>query len=106
MRQTLRCSCARDSLGKDPRVQASAAQPLDTAVRARFEPLLGHDFSNVRVHTDSRAPEGWGAAAFTVGEDVTFGPGWYSPDTASGQRLLAHELTHVVQYAKSPPRTS
>jgi len=65
-----------------------------------MEPRFGHDFSNVRVHTDSKAAESAGAVdalAYTVGRDVVFGAGQYMPGTREGQRLLAHELTHVVQ---------
>jgi outer membrane protein OmpA-like peptidoglycan-associated protein len=67
-----------------------------------MEPRFSHDFSNVRVHTDSRAAESAtavNALAYTVGRDVVFGPGQYMPETAPGRHLLAHELTHVVQQA-------
>lgn len=63
------------------------------------------DFSQVRVHTDGRAAEAaqsLGAAAFTAGRDIVFGPGRYAPGTASGRRLLAHELTHVAQQQAAP----
>lgn len=65
-----------------------------------MERRLGHDFSRVRVHTDSRAVESarsLGARAYTVGSDVVFGAGEYAPSATEGRRLLAHELTHVVQ---------
>ncbi|HYR12440.1 MAG TPA: DUF4157 domain-containing protein, partial [Longimicrobium sp.] len=68
--------------------------------RAFFESRFGSDFSGVRVHTDSRATSTsreLGARAFTVGTDIFFGEGEYRPDSAAGRRLLAHELTHVVQ---------
>ena len=74
--------------------------PLPGSVRSFFEPRLGRDFSGVRVHTDARAAEAArsvNALAYTVGRDVVFGAGQYSPTTTEGQRLLAHELTHVVQ---------
>ncbi|WP_406631757.1 DUF4157 domain-containing protein [Amycolatopsis sp. WGS_07] len=61
---------------------------------------LGQDFSTVRVHADSRAAESaraLGARAYTIGSHIAFGAGQYAPATASGQQLLAHELTHVVQ---------
>jgi hypothetical protein len=77
--------------------QGDTGQPLDASLRARFEPLLGHDLSAVRVHADSSLPETMHAAAFTTGDDLTFAPGYFAPDTAAGQRLIAHELTHVVQ---------
>jgi hypothetical protein len=78
----------------------SPGQPLDTAVRAFMEPRFGCDFSRVRVHTGHRAAESAlsvNALAYTVGKDVVFGAGEYAPGTKVGQRLLAHELTHVVQ---------
>jgi hypothetical protein len=68
--------------------------------RSFMEARLGHDFSRVRVHTGERAAaaaDSVQARAFTVGSDVVFGAGEYRPGTQSGRRLLAHELTHVVQ---------
>lgn len=81
-------------------VLRSPGQPLDHATRAFMEPRLGHDFSEVRVHTDARAADSSRAVeahAYTVGRDMVFGAGQYSPRTREGRRLLAHELTHVVQ---------
>ena len=75
-------------------------RPLDDPTRDFMEPRFGHDFSKVRIHTDERAAESArsvGALAYTVGRDVVFGAGRYQPGTAEGRRLLAHELTHVVQ---------
>jgi hypothetical protein len=75
-------------------------QPLPKSVRAFFEPRFGYDFSHVRVHTNSQAAEtaeAINARAFTVGQDVVFGAGKFEPETVEGRRLLAHELTHVVQ---------
>ena len=60
---------------------------------------FGHDFSKVRIHADRRAAEATqsvDALAFTVGRDVVFGSERYQPNTRAGQRLLAHELAHVV----------
>ncbi len=68
-----------------------------------MEPRFGQDFSQVRVHSDSRAAESAtavNALAYTVGSDVVFGPGQYTPETPPGRHLLAHELTHVVQQAR------
>jgi hypothetical protein len=65
-----------------------------------MEPRFGHDFSQVRVHTDARAAASAAAvdsAAYSVGRNVVFGAGQYAPGTTSGRRLLGHELTHVVQ---------
>ncbi len=75
-------------------------QPLSESVRTFFEPRFGYDFSQVRIHTDAGADESAravNARAFTVGRDVVFGAGQYAPGTATGQRLLAHELAHTIQ---------
>lgn len=74
--------------------------PLDPARRTFVESSFDHDFNQVRLHTDAKAAESAqavGARAFTVGRDIVFGAGQYSPDTNEGRRLLAHELVHVVQ---------
>jgi hypothetical protein len=81
-------------------VLRSPGQPLDAATRAFMEPRFGHDFSNVRVHTDTRAAESAravSALAYTVGRSVVFGVGQYAPQTHVGQQLMAHELMHVLQ---------
>jgi outer membrane protein OmpA-like peptidoglycan-associated protein len=75
-------------------------EPLDRATRDYFEPLFGHDFSRVRVHADSTSAvwaQAANAAAYSVNDHIVFGEGRYSPHTRSGQRLLAHELAHIVQ---------
>jgi len=74
--------------------------PLPDASRTQMEQGIGADFSGVRVHTDSEAErmnDDIHAQAFTHGQDVYFNSGKYSPESKEGQRLLAHELTHVVQ---------
>ncbi len=84
-------------------------QPLDRATCAFFEPRFGCDFSNVRIHTDVQAAESAqavNAQAYTVGQDVVFGAGQYAPRTTAGKRLLAHELTHVVQQRGTRPPTA
>lgn len=81
-------------------VLRSPGQPLDSATRAFMEPRFGHDFSRVRIHTDAKAVESAravNALAYTVGRDIVFGLGRYVPGATVGKRLLAHELTHVVQ---------
>jgi len=86
-------------------VLRSPGQPLDSETRAFFEPRFGHDFSHVRVHTDAKAAESAAAVnalAYTVGRDVVFGVGQYAPKTPLGKRLLAHELTHVLQQRGQP----
>lgn len=83
-------------------VLRSPGQPLDGTVRDFMEPRFGHDFSQVRVHTDGPAAESAravNALAFTVGRNVVFGAGQYAPGAARGRELLAHELAHVVQQA-------
>ena len=70
-----------------------------------MESRLGADFSDVRVHTDARASESAQsvqAQAYTVGTDVVFQSGKYAPESDSGKRMLAHELTHVVQQRSGP----
>jgi hypothetical protein len=74
--------------------------PLESEFRDGFESLTGADLSSVRVHTDSVAAEmsrSIGARAFTHGDDIYFGTRQYDPDTRDGKRLIAHEVTHVVQ---------
>src|SRR5262249_20347879 len=81
-------------------VLRSPGQPLDAATRAFLEPRFGHDFSQVRVHTDAKAAESAravNALAYTVGKNMVFAQGHYTAATASGQRLLAHELVHTMQ---------
>jgi hypothetical protein len=81
-------------------VLGSPGQPLDRADRAFMEPRFGRDLSRVRVHTDARAADSAravNASAFTVGRDIVFGRGRFRPGSREGRRLLAHELTHVVQ---------
>lgn len=84
---------------------ADAGRPLDLHLRQRLEPRFGHDFGDVRVFTDESAQnsaDGLHARAYTMGPNIVFGPGQYQPGTSAGQRLLAHELTHVVQQARFP----
>lgn len=81
-------------------VLRSPGQPLAPSVRAFFEPRFGTDFSQVRVHADSAAQQSAqdiNANAYTLGQNIAFGPGRFAPETQEGRRLLAHELTHVVQ---------
>lgn len=81
-------------------VLRSSGQPLDAATRTLMEPRFGHDFSRVRVHTDSEAAssaQAIGARAYTVGQHIVFGPEQYDMVTGDGRRLLAHELTHTLQ---------
>ncbi|MEA1865829.1 MAG: DUF4157 domain-containing protein [Euryarchaeota archaeon] len=86
-------------------VLRSPGQPLGPETRTFMESRFGHDFSRVRVHTDARAAESAravNALAYTVGHKIAFGTGQYTPETTMGQRLLAHELTHMVQQREQP----
>lgn len=86
-------------------VGKGGGSPLDGAVRGEMESRLGADFSDVRVHTDSKASasaQSVQAKAYTVGSDVVFGSGQYSPGSDDGKQTLAHELTHVVQQREGP----
>jgi hypothetical protein len=89
-------------------VLQSPGQPLDAATRAFFEPRFGRGFNNVRIHADARAADSAaavGALAYTVGPDVVFGRGRYSPHSTAGQHLLAHELAHVIQQESAAAST-
>jgi Domain of unknown function (DUF4157) len=79
---------------------SSPGQPIDAATRAYFEPRFGHSFADVRLHTGEEADvaaRGLNARAFTVGNQIAFAAGQYTPHSEIGSRLLAHELTHVLQ---------
>jgi hypothetical protein len=80
----------------------SPGQPLDAGTRAFFEARFGHDFGHVCIHANGLAEESARAVdaqAYTVNRHVVFGSGQYSPSTLPGQKLLTHELTHVLQQA-------
>src|SRR3984893_8570267 len=86
-------------------VGRGGGSPLDRDTRGFMESRLGADFSDVRVHTDGKATESARsvqAHAYTVGNDVVFQSDKYAPESASGKRLLAHELTRVVQQRSGP----
>jgi hypothetical protein len=73
---------------------------LSAKARSFFEPRFGYDFSQVRIHDDPQgatSARAVGAHAYTVGNHVVFNSGRYTPDSAAGKVLLAHELTHVIQ---------
>jgi hypothetical protein len=77
---------------------------LPQSFRTFFEPRFGHDFSEVRLHTDAQAAESAravNALAYTLGQDIFFGAGQYAPKMQSGKRLIAHELTHVIQQSQT-----
>jgi hypothetical protein len=86
-------------------VGRGGGEALDTSTRTNMEQALGADLSSVRIHTDGAAAasaQAVQAHAYTVGDDVVFGPGQYQLGSAAGQRTLAHELTHVVQQRNGP----
>ena len=90
-------------------VLRAPGRPLDAETRSFMERRFGHDFSQVRIHDESRAAasaRSVGALAYTVGHDVVFGAGQYAPDTGEGRRILAHELAHVVQQGARVTPTS
>jgi hypothetical protein len=84
--------------------EKGSGRPLEPKVRAEMESAFGQDFGDVRVHTDAaadRLARELRATAFTTGTDIFFRQGQYAPHASQGQRLLAHELTHVVQQSGS-----
>jgi hypothetical protein len=79
---------------------ASPGMPLAASLRQDMEHRFGHDFSSVRVHSGPLAEQSasdLSANAYTVGRDIVFGAGTFTPGTQEGRKLLAHELTHVLQ---------
>ncbi len=86
--------------------KGGSGRPLSPEMRGYFEPRFGRDLAGVRVHSDAEAA---GAAnelnahAFTHGQDIYFGAGQYQPQSDSGRRLIAHELTHTLQQSESAP---
>jgi hypothetical protein len=104
---------ARDANGvaadAEPAVEragASSGHALPDDVRGRFEHSLEADLSGVRVHTgreSSEAATAVGAKAYTVGQDIHFGAGHYSPTEPAGVHLLAHEVAHTVQHQGADP---
>src|ERR1043166_2896579 len=85
-------------------VLRSSGQPLESTTRASMESWFAHDFSHVRIHTDTRAAQSAqevNALAYTVGRDIVFGHNQYAPLTTAGRKLLAHELTHTIQQSQN-----
>ncbi len=83
---------------------SSPGRPLERALRQEMEQYFGYDFSSVRVHSSVAAEQSTqdvNAHAYTVGHNIVFGADQFAPETHAGRRLLAHELTHVVQQARS-----
>ncbi|MGV8803579.1 MAG: eCIS core domain-containing protein [Polaromonas sp.] len=87
------------------RVLSEPGSPLEPVLRQDMERRFGHDFSRVRVHCSESAAQSarsLAANAYTVGHDIAFAAGRFAPGTQAGRRLLAHELTHVVQQSQAP----
>jgi Domain of unknown function (DUF4157) len=81
-------------------IQAGHARPLEPVLRQDMEQRFGYDFSQVRLHVGGAAEQSArdvDADAYTIGHDIVFGAGQFAPQTGKGRRLIAHELTHVVQ---------
>jgi hypothetical protein len=81
-------------------VLRSPGAPLEAETQRGLQPLLGHDIASVRIHTDARAAasaQAVNALAYTVGRHIVFDEGRYAPRTATGYRLLTHELGHALQ---------
>ena len=119
------CDCAEDetlqreatSAGVTPaeappsvaQVLASGGEPLEAPVRRALQAGFGYEFGDVRIHRDALAQHSAsevGARAYTVGKDIAFASSQYAPQTTAGRRLLAHELTHVVQQGSARPSSS
>jgi hypothetical protein len=91
---------SQDEMVDEVMQRKGAGSQLPDSTRTQMEPFFGADLGDVRVHTDARAGEltrELNAEAFTVGNDVFFSDGKYSPDSTEGRATLAHELTHVGQ---------
>ena len=98
---------SRSGLGAAINRSSRAGSSLPDHTRRHFESAFGADLSTVRVHNDgqhNQIARALNSKAFTVGPDIFFGPGYYRPGSRAGDRLLAHELTHVLQQASGPVR--
>jgi hypothetical protein len=88
-----------------PAPTRSGGEPLPQGARELMESKFGESFHDVRIHADEEAAASTvtlGASAYTTGRDLYFGRGKYAPESPEGERLLAHELTHVVQQKRMP----
>lgn len=111
------CTKEEEDLQRKPAARAAAPQgaaraprsggaPLEPGTRALMESRFGHDFSKVRIHADAGAAASARrvhALAYTLGEHIVFGAGQYRPGAAEGDRLIAHELAHVLQQTGGAP---
>src|SRR6185437_4926596 len=104
-------STSNDSstIADSPLKALDAGTSLDGTLRESMESRFGQDFSQVRIHSGAQAAsaaQSINARAFTFENHLVFNQGEYAPQSASGQQLLAHELTHVVQQGASTPTTT
>lgn len=93
-----------ESVARAIQQRRGSGAPLSGGVRGEMEHAFGADFSDVRIHTDARSQQlndSVQARAFTVGNDIFFSTGALNASSSAGQRLLAHELTHVVQQSSA-----
>ncbi len=98
---------ANDAISIQIAASKGGGTPMGESTKSFMENRFGNDFSGIRIHTDSNAiqlSQNLDAQAFTVGNDVFFNQGKYSPDSDSGKHLLAHELTHTVQQNGGMPK--
>lgn len=107
MRSTRTSNGAKESAARVPSSSSSKRSNLDSNTKSFMEARFATNFDQVRVHTGRRAAKAamaLDARAFAIGPDIYFGSGEYRPHTSSGRRLLAHELTHVVQQGHATPK--
>ena len=96
-------AASKPRLSKKLKQASGRGSPLSEHTRVEMEQAFGVDFSKVRIHTNAQAVEmceELGAQAFTNGKNIYFNTGKYNPESAQGKKLLAHELTHVVQQSR------
>lgn len=97
---------APDNIHQQLQANAGRGQALPEKTQGEMEAVFGRDFSEVNIHTNEQAVQmnrEIGAQAFTHGQDIYFNSGKYQPESEDGKRLLAHELTHVVQQGGDGP---
>jgi Domain of unknown function (DUF4157) len=97
-----------DTIARAIHSKRGTGEPLDSSTASTLGESMGHDFSDVNVHKDAESDhlnKSVQAEAFTTGKDIFFREGKYDPVSNEGQKLLAHELTHVVQQRDAPPAT-
>jgi hypothetical protein len=109
-RKAASAAVSADTAGIEASVRRglTGGMPLPEVTRGFFETRFGHDFRDVRIHSGAdaaSAAHAMNAKAFTYGRNIVFGEGQYDPGNGIGQRLLAHELTHVVQQMDAPVTT-